>query len=255
MVTAGSPFAPPHPPQKVHVAPCLQSFQGMRHVPLLVGGPNWGFPGGANKLRSKNLMCFRLSRIDLTGILCVCFLLKDSKLLLKASSLQTELHGLATEFQKFPRVTSIGSGDPQKIPQTPAEPRRAPESPRREPPQRPLRTPMRGKFPQEASRRVVPLRWCPSQTLEFFNDYRSVTESGLFLCLSFFLFSLPPLGLVRERQRGGGKLRGEGKTEHKTPPQKRLWNPPPPILHSPPFVHALSFPLEETGTDQINPTF
>ena len=45
------------------------------------------------------------------------------------------------------------------------------------------------------------------------------------------------------------------KTYHKTPSQKRFWTPPPMIRFPPPFVFALLFSLEETGTDQANPTF
>ena len=71
-------------------------------------------------------------------------------------------------FQQFPRVTSIGSLPP-KPSENPADPRRAPQSPRRapaEPSERPPQSPLRGKFPRRASRRVVPLGWWPSGTLE-----------------------------------------------------------------------------------------
>ena len=45
------------------------------------------------------------------------------------------------------------------------------------------------------------------------------------------------------------------RTYHKSPPQK--WFGPTPTYDTfpPPFVHALSFSLEETGTDQTNPMF
>ena len=59
--------------------------------------------------------------------------------------------------QQFARVTSIGSLPP-KTSENNADPRRAPQRPRRtlgETPQSPLR----GKFPRRASRRVVPLGW------------------------------------------------------------------------------------------------
>ena len=50
--------------------------------------------------------------------------------------------------------------NPRKISRTPAEPRRAPQNPRRDP-RRTLgetpQSPLRGKFPRRASRRVVPL--------------------------------------------------------------------------------------------------
>ena len=59
---------------------------------------------------------------------------------------------------------------------------------------------------------------------------------------------------VREKQRRGENS-GGGKTYHKSPPQKRFWTPPLMIRFPPPFVHAMSFSLEEMGTDQTNPTF
>ena len=52
--------------------------------------------------------------------------------------------------------------------------------------------------------------------------------------------------VVRDKQRGGNS--GEGKTYHKSPPPKRFWTPPLMIRFPPPFVHAMSFSLEETGT-------
>ena len=56
------------------------------------------------------------------------------------------------------------------------------------------------------------------------------------------------------QQRGGNS--GEGKTYHKAPPQKPFWTPPPTYdTFPPPFVHAMSFSLAETGTDQTNPIF
>ena len=56
--------------------------------------------------------------------------------------------------------------NPRKIPRTPAE---TPQNPRRgpaEPSERPPQIPLRGKFPRRASRRVVPLGWWPSRTLD-----------------------------------------------------------------------------------------
>ena len=58
---------------------------------------------------------------------------------------------------------------------------------------------------------------------------------------------------LKKNQRGWDS--GEGKTYHKAPPQKRFWTPPLLIRFPPPFVHALSFSSEETGTDQTNPIF
>ena len=78
--------------------------------------------------------------------------------------------------QPFPRVTSIGSLPPKNLgksrapPQNPAE---TPQNPRRgpaEPSERPPQSPLRGKFPRRASRRVVPLGWWPSGTLKEISD-------------------------------------------------------------------------------------
>ena len=67
-------------------------------------------------------------------------------------------------FRQFPRVTSIGSLPPKTLgksrepPQNPGEPRRTlGETP--EPSERPPQSPLRGKFPRRASRRVLPLGW------------------------------------------------------------------------------------------------
>ena len=60
--------------------------------------------------------------------------------------------------------------------------------------------------------------------------------------------------LINQRKTKGGENSGEGKTYHKSPPQKRF-GPPHLWYDFPPFVHAMSFSLEETGTDQTNPTF
>ena len=58
-----------------------------------------------------------------------------------------------------------------------------------------------------------------------------------------------------QRKQRGVENSGEGKTYRKTPSQKPFWTPPPMIRFPPPFVFALLFSLEETGTDQANPTF
>ena len=59
---------------------------------------------------------------------------------------------------------------------------------------------------------------------------------------------------IREKQRGGGKLRG-GK--HTIKPLPKNGFGPPHLWYDfpPPFVYAMSFSLEETGTNQTNPTF
>ena len=63
---------------------------------------------------------------------------------------------------------------------------------------------------------------------------------------------------VWEKQRTwkeGRKTQGRGKKAyHKTPSQKRLWTPPTYDTFPPP-CSRLAFSLEETGTDQTNPTF
>ena len=75
-------------------------------------------------------------------------------------------------FQRFPRVTSIGSLTPKTLgksrgpPQNPAEPRRTLGETPAEPYERPPQSPLRGNFPRRASRRVVPLGWWPSGTPE-----------------------------------------------------------------------------------------
>ena len=51
-----------------------------------------------------------------------------------------------------------------------------------------------------------------------------------------------------QRKTKGVENSGEGKTYHK-------WTPPLMIRFASPFVHSTSFSLEETGTDQTNPTF
>ena len=53
--------------------------------------------------------------------------------------------------------------------------------------------------------------------------------------------------LFQRAARGGWKIH-----YHKTLPQKRFWIPPP-VIRFP--LRALSFPSEEMGTDQTNPTF
>ena len=44
-----------------------------------------------------------------------------------------------------------------------------------------------------------------------------------------------PMSQVREKQGGGGGNSGEGKTYHKSPPQKRFWTPPLMIRFPPPL--------------------
>ena len=57
-----------------------------------------------------------------------------------------------------------------------------------------------------------------------------------------------------EKNKGGGNS-GEGKTYHKTPSPKTVLDPPTYDTFPPRFVFALLISLEETGTDQANPTF
>ena len=60
---------------------------------------------------------------------------------------------------------------------------------------------------------------------------------------------------VRKKKPRGVETQGRGKHTIKPLP-KQGFGPPPPMIRFPrPFVHALSFSLEATGTDQTNPTF
>ena len=113
------------------------------------------------------------------------------------------VNSLQIVIQKFPRVTSTGSlspknlgksrGPPQNPAETPQNPQRDPAEPSERPPQRPLR----GKFPRRASRRVVPLGWWPSGTLE-----SKVTTHTVFSMSG---------SLVRARERSGkGVVRRNG---------------------------------------------
>ena len=71
--------------------------------------------------------------------------------------------------------------------------------------------------------------------------------------ISIVQWNLRPV-IFREKERGVENS-GEGKTYHKTHSKNPVWTPPPMIrFPPPPFVFALLFSLEETGTDQANPT-
>ena len=61
-----------------------------------------------------------------------------------------------------------------------------------------------------------------------------------------------PEAPLEEKNKVGVENSGEG---IKPLPQKRLWTPPTYDTIPLPFVHAMSFSLQETGTDQTNPTF
>ena len=58
-----------------------------------------------------------------------------------------------------------------------------------------------------------------------------------------------------EKNKGGWKTQGRGKHTIKPLPKNGFWTTPPMIRFPPPFVFALLFSLEETSTDQANPTF
>ena len=93
--------------------------------------------------------------------------------------------------------------------------------------------------------------------------------SFLWVCLNFtsLLQVLQTLYSKRqkhpsEKNKGGGGNSGEGKTQGRgkhtiKPLPKTGFGPPPPMIRfpPPPFVFALLFSLEETGTEQGNPTF
>ena len=65
---------------------------------------------------------------------------------------------------------------------------------------------------------------------------------------------LHKINFLSESGKGAWKAHGRGKQTIK--PRKGLGPPPPKNTFPPPFVHALSFSLEEeTCTDQTNPTF
>ena len=66
--------------------------------------------------------------------------------------------------------------------------------------------------------------------------------------------SQTPLGRLFLRLLG---FRGLGlrRWRARSQPKKQFWNLPPSMVRSPPFVHALSFSLETTGTDQTNLSF
>ena len=57
-----------------------------------------------------------------------------------------------------------------------------------------------------------------------------------------------------ECKQRGGETRG-GESIPSSPSPKAVLDPPTYDTISPPFVHAMSFYLQETGTDQTNPTF
>ena len=62
-------------------------------------------------------------------------------------------------------------------------------------------------------------------------------------------------GISQRKTKGGGKLRGGENIPQSPFPKTVLDAPAYDTFASPPFVHALSFSLEETGTDQTNPIF
>ena len=89
-----------------------------------------------------------------------------------------------------PRVTSIGSLPPRNLgkcrgpPENPAEPPQNPQRDPAEPSERPPQSPLRGKFPRRASRRVVPPRMVTLRNFKRFSPRRRV------VCL---LFAFVPL--------------------------------------------------------------
>ena len=59
---------------------------------------------------------------------------------------------------------------------------------------------------------------------------------------------------LTSEKKGGWKTQGRGEHTIKPLPKNGL-DSPPMIPFPTPFVHTLSFSLEETGKDQTNPTF
>ena len=68
-------------------------------------------------------------------------------------------------------------------------------------------------------------------------------------------FCAGPVSHSSEKNKGGWKTQGRGKHTIKPLPKNGFGPPPPMTRFPPPFVHALSFSLEQTCTDQTNPTF
>ena len=125
---------------------------------------------------------------------------------------------------------------PRKIPRTPVEPRRAPQNPRRDP----VQSPLRGKVPWRASRRVVPLGWWPSRALEFESLRLQFRDLG-----SSWWFSM-----------GGVEKRGGWKTSRMTPLPKRDFGPPSYGTFSTPLRCQCSvFPVQNSTTEQTRCSF
>ena len=84
--------------------------------------------------------------------------------------------------------------------------------------------------------------------------FANESPKDYFLIASVWLSSDKLLGIIQRKQKGVENP-GEGKIYHKTPSPKTVLDPPPMIRFPPPFVHSMSFCLEETDTNQTNPTF
>ena len=108
--------------------------------------------------------------------------------------------------------------------------------------------------------RPTPLRWTQLQKGSY-----SITRS-CFFCLVFFLLPRNDAsqGLwaevwgerpLQRKTKGGGKTQGRGKHTINPLPKNGFGPPIYDTIPPPPFVHAMSFSLEETDTDQTNPTF
>ena len=96
----------------------------------------------------------------------------------------------------------------------------------------------------------VSVQFCGYQ---FNSSERRITNYISLTFASLFLSNLKSNHLSESGKRGG-KLTG-GETDVKPLSKNGLGPPPPPMIrfHHPPSVHALSFSLEDTGTDQTNP--
>ena len=91
------------------------------------------------------------------------------------------------------------------------------------------------------------VRWsCPKCCLHHFGPCWFSTLSASTLATPQF-----------QRKTKGDRWKTQGRGKHTTKPLPKNGFGPPHLWYvfPPPFVHAMSFPLEGTGTDQTNPTF
>ena len=96
------------------------------------------------------------------------------------------------------------------------------------------------------------ITWKNCLEIIFLENLTSVTWNNVF-GINFAIIS--GWSVISEKNKGGGETQGRGEHTINPLPKKRFWTPPLIIrFPRPPLVHAMSFSLEETGTDQTNPT-